>query len=266
MSRMEIRCFGPSGVVLDGRPVRTWRAGKARSLFHYLLLHRGRWVPRDRLQEVLWPGGDPRRTGVALRVAMHAVRQVLTGQTRFGVDPPVRVVHAVGGYRLDADDVWSDVGEFEDVAGAARGAARAGDEAGAAVAHGRLVELHRGEFLAEDDAEWVLAQREYCRDVVLHALTELTRRALRSEDVLGVFELSRRILDVDPYQESGYRALMTVHGRLGEIGRVHHWYALCARRLRSGLGVEPGEETRRVLDQVLRGAPPFDGPSTSAAA
>src|SRR2546429_2971538 len=71
---VTVQCLGTFAVTVRGTPIRRWQAGKARALFQYLLLRRGTPVPRGTLLEALWPDAD---TSLSLRVAVHALRQIL---------------------------------------------------------------------------------------------------------------------------------------------------------------------------------------------
>ena len=70
-----VRCFGAFEVYLAGEPVLSWHAGKARNLFQYLLLNRGRIVRRETLFAALWPGSSWSSAAKSLKVAVHAVRR-----------------------------------------------------------------------------------------------------------------------------------------------------------------------------------------------
>ncbi|CAM3315229.1 BTAD domain-containing putative transcriptional regulator [Kibdelosporangium persicum] len=239
---MQIRCLGDFSVEIDGRPVLHWRAGKARSLFQYLLVNRGRLVSAHRLREVLWPERDVSPQSSSLKVAMHAVRKMLAPHDEITIE------HDNGYYRLTTRDVRID---FEDLARCASAARQAGDAA--VPHHRRVVELYSGEFLAGEHADWVVEHREWCKALVLHSLRQISADALRENDYLHAIEASKRILEIDPCAEGAYQTLMIMHARLGELGRVHSWYQLCARRLRAELDVEPTRLTRRILAGSMRG-------------
>src|SRR5579883_3178277 len=52
---VAISCLGPFQFHVNGVPVDNWRSSKARSLFQYMVNHRGRPIPRDTLIQALWP-------------------------------------------------------------------------------------------------------------------------------------------------------------------------------------------------------------------
>lgn len=234
-SPVAVRLLGEFSMDVAGEPVGPWRGGKARGLFQYLLLNRGRLVVRERLNEVLWPGADRNRGGSSLKVAAHALREVLT---RVPEEAGLVLVYQDHGYLLRAERVWTDVDEFESActAGADRDAMR----------------LYRGDFLGTESSPWAIEQREWYRSLALRVLDRLRDDALRRGDDIELVTWCRRSLEIDPSREATYQALMAAHARFGELDRVHSWYRICLRRLREDFGVEPTPETHRVFVEALR--------------
>jgi two-component SAPR family response regulator len=245
-----VRCLGGFSVVTHDGPVTRWSAGKARGLFQYLVIHRERPVLRDRLHEVLWPGGPWSPRSSSLKVAVHALRQVL--ESPAGA-PRVEVRLSEYGYLLHADDIWVDLEDFEATVDAAD-ALDAHDHEGALRLYRRAADLYGGDFLDGEAADWVIERREWARSKALRALTALRDDAYRRQEPAQVIEWCRRILRIDPYQEATYRALMLTHGRLGELGLVRSWHEMCVRRLREDLAVEPEPDTHQVFDRVMGNA------------
>ncbi|WP_329048232.1 winged helix-turn-helix domain-containing protein [Amycolatopsis sp. NBC_01488] len=245
-----VRCFGAFEVSLAGEPVTCWHAGKARHLFQYLLLNRGRIVRREKLFETLWPGGAWSPASSSLKVAVHAVRRTLE-QAAGG--RPVEIVCRAHGYQLLATNLWLDVDEFDRALREAHAAESRGARAEAMACYRRAARLYAGDFLAGETADWVEEQRQYYRTRALHALTALRADALRRGDDAEAVELCRRILAIDPYHEEVYQTLMVLHARRGELGQVRNWHRMCVRRLRHDLDVPPTEHTQRIFARAVRG-------------
>ncbi|WP_186762731.1 AfsR/SARP family transcriptional regulator [Lentzea tibetensis] len=250
---MAARFFGDFSVHVGGRPVERWRAGKARSLFQYLLVNRGRVVPRDKLYQVLWPTQEWSPTGSSLKVAMHGVRQVLQSLPPDSAHPAVEIVNRDHGYLLKAHDVWLDLDDFSSAIDTARAAEVAGDHPNAHRHYTRAVELYCGDFLAVESADWIDEQRACSKALVLQALNYLRADALRRGDHLAAVRLCQQLLAVDPYQEELYQTLMLVHGKQGQLGQVRLWYDICLRRLHDELDVEPTDTTYRIFARAVRG-------------
>ncbi|WP_225821736.1 AfsR/SARP family transcriptional regulator [Streptomyces naphthomycinicus] len=250
---VEVRCLGDFSVTLDGRPVLKWRAGKARHLFQYLVMNRGRLMLREHLYEALWPGNEWSPGSSSLKVAMHALRQVLRTEEDRAGQAAVTIEYRDHGYILHADRVWVDAEEMEHHLERGALVERHGDSTSAADHYRRSVALYRGEFLPGETTDWVTEQRQWTRSTVLRALHRLRELALHDAEHAAATEYCRQILDVDPYQEEAYQTLMYVHGTRGELGSVKSWHDVCARRLSQGLDAQPAPRTRRLLDDALHG-------------
>ena len=251
--RVAVRYLGDFALSVNGSQVSRWRAGKTRSLFQYLLVNRERLVLRERLQEVLWPGVDWSNNSSSLKVAVHALRQILKSIPQVGREPVMEVCHQDYGYVLHARGVTVDFEELEAQFDAAQAAESHGDVAAALRCCRRVSALYAGEFLPGESAEWVAEQREWNRSIALRAIDRLRADALAREQFTEVITWCRRILDIDPYREQIYQLLMYVHGRFGELGSVNGWYELCARRLREELDTEPAPATQHLHLRAMRG-------------
>ncbi|MEV6860349.1 BTAD domain-containing putative transcriptional regulator [Streptosporangium subroseum] len=243
------RCLSQFRLEVDGQPVSHWRAGKARALFQYLLVNRGRLVHKDRLHEVLWPERDDHGSS-SLKVAVHAVRRVLT-EVQDG--DGFTLLHQNRGYLLRTDGAWVDIEEFERAFEQGRAAWVAKDHDRAIMWFQRTADLYTGDFLAGETGDWITEQRQWMRGTALRALSALRTETLESEDWPAAMHWCRRTLDLDPCHEGTYQTLMMMHGELGELGRVLSWYEVCRHRLRTDLGIEPSERTERLLAALMQG-------------
>ncbi|MFD6225375.1 BTAD domain-containing putative transcriptional regulator [Streptomyces sp. NPDC060232] len=263
---VRVRFLGDFELTVNGTPVRRWRAGKARGLFQYLVVHRGQMLTRDRLYASLWPGTDS-TAGSSLKVAAHALRRVLDAHPDRPGDSGIQLVYRDFGYVLNVTGLWCDLDRFQELVHAGLRAATAGDTALARTRLRAAITLYGGEFLRGESADWVVEQREYLRALALRALGVLRADAEDREDFVELIELCKRTLEIDRHHEETYRALMAAHGRRGELACVRRWYELCARRMRDELAVAPGHETQRLLRALIpaaaRGAAP--GPASAPA-
>lgn len=256
---VTVQFLGAFSIRVDGVPIERWRAGKARELFQYLLVRRGRPVPQSVLNEVLWPASGMRAQSSSLKVAVHALRQILPlppspVEERQDRTPSslALLTHEVG-YVLEAERVWIDFEEFEDAIDSARAAELRDDPAEALRLYRHAVELYGGDFLVGEAPTWVYERREWLRDLMLQALEWLAAAALQNEDYGSAITWSRRMLEIESYQEETYRRLILCHARLGHLGRVKSWYELCVHKLREELDVEPDRQTELLLDLALQG-------------
>ncbi|TDC63691.1 SARP family transcriptional regulator [Micromonospora sp. KC207] len=225
----SVELLGGFRITIDGRTVTNWRAGRSQALVQYLLLHRGRPVSRDTLRSALWPHLPPSAGTTSVKAAVHGARRALcpTGEGH----TPVRIASVDGGYLLQTDQLWIDVASFERRITAANAALAAGDRALAAGHLRRAVEVYRGDLLPAQDAEWAVAEREWCRTRALHALRLLSDLALEAEDWWTAIRWNRRALEVDPYDPVPSAALADCHRKLGITAAALRWDELAQDRL-----------------------------------
>jgi len=227
-----------------------WRSSKSRSLFQYLVNHHDRLVSPSALIEALWPNPNAAAPTTSLKVAVHALRQTLVG---LGEEDLLVIRAHNPGYSLATADLWLDVEEFEQCYAAGRALESRG-LGGKALAHyERAADLYRGDFLEESLDEWPAFRREALKDHYLFMATRLARAAIEDGDYQGALVSCLQILSKDRCREDVYRMLFTCHARLGQRGRVRHWYEFCVRSLQAELDCDPAPETIEVYRLALSG-------------
>ena len=98
-----------------------------------------------------------------------------------------------------------------------------------------------------------MAWRERLVDRHVAVLSALADESLRAGDVSGATEAARRLVEGDPLNEAGHRALMIAHARAGRRGHSLRQYLECRRVLVEDLGVEPAAETAELQRRILAG-------------
>jgi DNA-binding SARP family transcriptional activator/tetratricopeptide (TPR) repeat protein len=232
----------------------SWRAGDTAwgrpidaRVVRFLLVHLERPVPEDLIIEALWPDLSASSAHNSLRVAVSRARRV--------VDPPGAersVIESVDhAYRLvlgDRDLV--DAEEFRSAADVALGE-RSGEQL-------RLLErarsLWRGEPLPEERySDWAAGYRERLVDRHIAVLTALVDLHNRTGEHDRVTDVARELVEIDPLNEGGHRALIGAYARAGRTGHALRQYLECRRALVEQAGIEPAEETSRLQARILAG-------------
>jgi ATP/maltotriose-dependent transcriptional regulator MalT/DNA-binding SARP family transcriptional activator len=228
-------------------PETVWARPIDSRLVRFMAVHADQPVPEDMVFEALWPGLSTSSARRSLQVAVSRARKVLDLP---GAEQSV-IESADRSYRLalrDRDTI--DAEEFlasAEIALGERGEARAD-----LLANARS--LWRGEALAEDRYEdWATAYRERLADHYIAVLTALIELHQAAAEHARSADIGRELVDLDPLNEEGHRALMTAYSRTGRRGHALRQYLECRRALVEGLGVEPAEETARLQAQILAG-------------
>jgi DNA-binding SARP family transcriptional activator len=249
---ISVRTLGSFELCFDGRPIERWKAGKARGLLQFLLLRPGRVVPRGVLHDALWPDAPWSKDSSSLKVAAHMLRAILQ-QHQNPAAAGLRLLTRESGYLLEMDDVAVDHETFTRTADRAHAAWTRGDLAAAAALHRDAVGQYRGDFLPDEPYHWAAVEREWLRSRLLCALDLLIEDEIARADPVGVLHWCRRMLADDPLHESAYRALILVHGHLGQLSQVDRWYEVCAGMLRDRLQTAPAAETSRLHARAAAG-------------
>jgi len=249
---LAIRALGPLHVAVGDRRVEEWKSVRALRLFHLLLVHRFRWVPRDVAVEALWPDAEPAKGSNNLRQTVYLLRKTL--------EPDMRASRETGyvqfrneAVRLDAGkDYFYDVEEFEETLRNADDKWNAGERRKTEPSYQKALEIYRGEFLAESPFEDCAAEeRERLRDRfvrVVGRLLSLYAEAKRWEEIIP---LCRSGISQEPYREEFYFHLVQAHGRLGNrreaLADYHRYEEMMIREL----DLLPSRSMKALLDQIV---------------
>ncbi|SFT16592.1 DNA-binding transcriptional activator of the SARP family [Streptomyces sp. ok210] len=239
-------------------PVRAWRGGvqlplgpvRRQAVLAALALRPGFLVSHEQLLDGVW-GAEPPRTGrKVLPSYIYGLRQTLDAEGTGPADSMIR--GEGGGYRLVVDDVQLDAADLAEHIEGARRAKASGDPATAVDRLSAALDLFDGEPLAGLPGPFADVERQRLLERLLGVRVErleclvLLGRFADALDGLGALSAS------GPYDESlaalRMRALYG-NGRQAEALAVHQ--DMC-ERLRDELGVDPGDELRRVHEAVLR--------------
>ena len=244
LAALRIQICGPLVVERDGRRLESGLPGpQGRRLFTYLVVNRHRAVPRDELAEALWRFPDPAATDARLNPLLSKLRRAL------GPD----AVESHGTVRLNLPGAWVDLDVAVDAIHRAESAVAQEFWARAwGPAHVALTVAERG-FLPGDDAEWIERVRAELTGILLRALEcyAAAELGLGGPELAGAVRAGRRLIDLEPLRESGYRCLMRALGAQGNLAEALAVYGRLSATLREQLGISPDPATRALYRTLL---------------
>jgi DNA-binding SARP family transcriptional activator len=239
---MDFQLLGPLEVVDNDRSV-ALGGGRQRALLAVLLLHANEVVSTDRLLDELWGQRPPPTAGKIVQVYVSRLRKVL-GRDRLVTRSP--------GYLLRVDRSELDLDRFERLVGEAGRA----DAPSAAATLRRALALWRGPPLAdlayEPFAQAEIARLAELRWAALEQRIDADLAAGRHSELIG--ELEALIAD-HPLRERLRSQLMLALYRAGRQAEALDAYRRARRELAEQLGLEPGEDLRRLEQAILRQDP-----------
>jgi DNA-binding SARP family transcriptional activator len=95
---------------------------------------------------------------------------------------------------------------------------------------------------------WVVAERDWFRQLRLRALEALSERFRLDGDLFRAYETAVAAVQADPLRESAHRKLIELHLADGNPAEAVRQYTTYRARLRSELGLTPSPE----IDKLLR--------------
>jgi DNA-binding SARP family transcriptional activator len=210
-------------------------------LLAYLALH-GRSVTRTALAAALWPSTPDRRAAACLRSALWRL-----------VKPPHVLVQTRGETLRIGPAVEVDVSAVRKFVADPASPAVTTPEAPMSVTS------LSADLLPGWTEHWVVAERDWFRQVCLRALEMLSERFRTRGDHFRAHETAVAAVRGDPLRESAHRRLIELHLADGNPAAALLQYTSYQSLLHAELGLSPSPEIRRLVKPVFsaRAEPPF---------
>ena len=229
---LSFRVLGPFAVRRGSWTVddAAWQRRIAQRVVRMLLVQRPHPVPEDLLFEALWPDRPPAAARRSLQVAVSCARAALDppGAQRSVLEGSGRAYRLVLGERdmVDADVFLA--------------AAERALQAPAASRRGQLeraAELWGGDPLSEERyADWAAVFRERLIDRYADVLSALTDACEAQDDRPAAQAAARRLVELDPLDESAHRRAMLAYARAGRRAHALRQFLECRKQLVRGAG------------------------------
>ncbi len=255
---LTITLLGAFEATWDGAPITQFEADSARALLAYLVMQPGTPFQRDTLADFFWPD-QPKSQGLhALRQALTRLRKAIRDRQ---ADPPFLDITRSTLAFNPSSQYWLDVKAFDDrlVANRQHPHRRLSVCPACKRRLQRAAELYRGDFLAGFSLdsypfqEWMLMQREHLHRQAMDAFYHLAAYY----EQRGEFERARdyawRQIELEPWREEAHRQAMRALASGGQRSAALAQYKTCRQTLAQELGVEPGNETQALYEQIRIG-------------
>ena len=241
-------------------PVQAWRSGtpldlgppRRQAVLTALLLRQGAVVGHQQLLDSVWGAQPPASGPKVLSSYINPLRRALDTA---GIQPTESVIRSgKGWYRFVVEGVRLDTADLAHLSDEAMRTRASGDLATAADQLSAAIGLFRGEPLAglpgpfaQDERARLLERRRSLRREWLECLVLLHRFGEVLDDIGGT-----PASEYERYDESILALRMrALYGRQRQAEALKVYEEMRVR-LRDELGVDPGEELRRVHEAVLR--------------
>lgn len=248
MPMLRLSLFGIPRFVYEEREHRFVAPPRALPLLAYILLQRGRIIPREVAANAIWPDDSEADALAKFRRHLHYIKRSLPGSAAHTwIHVTSKTVAWNGGAPFELD-----VYEFERLSSSPSSRAAA-------------VELYRDDLYPSCVDEWIEYERERLRNLQLKNLETLIKDCQQKQLHTEGVGYARRLLIMDPWREDAVRALMRFRSETGDRSGAIAEYEKFAERLAADLQVDPMPETSAVYeDLIAKRTQPTPGPAIQA--
>ena len=242
MSWLRIRCFGQLDVTVNGAPLHDLlRSPTLRALLGYFVLHRDHVLTRWQVAGAFWPEAEDAQARRALNTLLWRFRQVGDGCLTPGLHLTRHTVRW-----SPPPGCWIDVAAFEDLTlWLEETTLRQAAPEDVLLDLQQAVQLYRGPLLADVEAEWCAAPRAFYHERYVLALEWLVTGYEQIGQPETALVWAHRLVEAEPYQESGHRALVRLNLALNRPAKAQAAYRRYAHLWQEELGLPPADLIRQ---------------------
>jgi DNA-binding response OmpR family regulator len=252
-SSLRVFTLGPFRVLLGTELLFDEETGdpRARLLLKYLVTEWDQPVQRSTALYLLWPDLEEREASSRLSILLASFAP------EKGPEPKSIKFLREEGSNLQlnmAADIWVDSIEFEAQVKAAQEAQESGDVDAALGLFLAALALYKEDYLRENLYEdWPSDRRERLRELWISSMFRVAALCADRCEYSDSVRLMKKVLDIDPYRENAYQALMLYLSRAGRRGEAINLYRYAERLFAQHLAAQPAPSTRMLYEKILRG-------------
>ena len=236
-NRPDIRLLGPLAVTCSDGTLASFPTQKSQALLAMIALAGPGGLHRDTAADLLWSRSGQAQARTNLRQSLASLRKAL------GADADVIESRGpVLGLRFDAVDL--------DVASL-------GKDAPSMVAAERLDLLSVPSTLlaglSVNEApfeEWLAVERAKCISLLTSELARIAEDLIADDDLTGALTASRKLLDLDAFNEAAHRLVLRIFHAQGETASALRHYDRMQEMFSDELGIQPGRETTALIGRI----------------
>lgn len=255
---LELTLLGEVCISHHGIPLSGFVSSKAQALLCYLVIT-GQTHSRDELAGLLWGDMPEPEARANLRVVLSNLRHLVGPY--LNINRQSVAFNPQSATRSDIADFLASMQHIETTK----------PEHHIETLH-EAAKLYRGNLMhgfyvrdAPDFEEWLLIQRERCRQLAVQTFYLIAaHHTMRGEYLEGI-QYTSRLLEMEPWHEEFHRQLMLLLALSGQRSAALMQFETCQRVLAQELGVTPAEETVALYQRIQDGICPTAGTNTSFA-
>jgi two-component system, OmpR family, response regulator len=250
---LRVFTLGPFRAFLGDTLILDEETGDARLrlLLKYLVTQWDAAVKRNQVLYLLWPDMEQQEAEEHLAALLGSFRTMVRGATsNHGF-----IVEEGNLLRLNTtSDLWVDAQEFESQVSQAQDGQESGDMDLALGLFLSALALYKEDYLRENLYEdWPSDRREKLREMWISAMFRVAAICADRCEYPDSVRLMKKVLEIDPYRENAYQALMLYLSRSGRRSEAIQLYRYAERLFAQHLAAQPAPSTRMLYEKILRG-------------
>jgi DNA-binding SARP family transcriptional activator len=186
-------------------------------------------VARQEAAAALWPDCPDVRSAANLR----SVLSRLPGRAGGLVRSHARGIALLPGVSIDVDEISGQLSHHS------------------AINEDVSISMLRQDVLPDWPEQWVVATREWFRQIRLRALDKLCDQHLAASHLDSAMTAALAAVACDPLRESAHRRLALIHIRDGNLAEALRQYRIYQQLARSELGLPPSPQFRKLISPLL---------------
>ncbi|MBB6734143.1 response regulator [Cohnella zeiphila] len=218
-----------------------WISRKCTELFSYLLLYRGRRIPRSRLIADIFGGMEQDHAEKYLNTTVYQLRKSLEP---LGLRDAVRSEN--DGYALELADPSIDYAEFEKHAKRLQGM-----EPGDVELARQIESSYAGDLFGDKAYVWAIHETERYAEMYESLAKRLAEDLITAQDTSAASMLLLKLNQRNPLDESVIRLMMTLRERIGDKKGLTALYTDYVRLLNRELGIRPSGDLIHHYDSLI---------------
>ncbi|QGQ97537.1 response regulator [Paenibacillus psychroresistens] len=238
--RLVITAFGDVSVSNEASRIK-WISRKCAELFAYLLLHRGKRIPRSRLVADIFGGMHQTSADKYLNTTVYQLRKSLE---------PLGLREAIlsenDGYTLELKDPVIDYAEFEK-----QTMMLSVIEGGNVEAAQQIERLYTGDLFGDKAYVWAIYETERYAKLYASFVVRVAAALITLRDTNAASKLLLKLNERNPLDESVIHHLMVIREMTGDKKGLTAVYGDYVRLLNRELGIRPSEELIHLNDLLM---------------
>ncbi|MBB6673768.1 response regulator [Cohnella nanjingensis] len=218
-----------------------WISRKCAELFAYLLMYRGKRIPRSRLIADIFGGMYQANAESYLNTTVYQLRKSLEP---LGMRDVVRSEN--DGYALELQDPLVDCLAFERQA--EQWLSSGADSVEQAL---QIERMYAGDLFGDKAYVWAVHETARYAELYASFVKRLAEALIASRDMTAALRLLLKLNERNPLDESVMRLLMTLREQTGDKKGLTALYTDYVRLLSRELGIRPSEELIHLYDALI---------------